>query len=56
MPPIGIQGGAFQPKTFGITGRSSSGNRGLANVLDIRADYPVHALLQHRFLLRPCPG
>jgi hypothetical protein len=32
-------GGAFQPKTFGYTGRPSSGNRGLANVWDISADY-----------------
>jgi hypothetical protein len=34
-------GGAFQPKTFGYTGRLSSGNRGLANVWDISADYEV---------------
>jgi hypothetical protein len=32
-------GGAFQPKTFGFTGRPSNGNRGLANVCDISADY-----------------
>lgn len=32
-------GGAFQPKTFGYTGRPSSGNRGLANVWDFNADY-----------------
>ncbi|HEY6338902.1 MAG TPA: alginate export family protein [Candidatus Sulfotelmatobacter sp.] len=34
-------GGAFQPKTFGYTGRPSSGNRGLANVWDLSADYQV---------------
>jgi hypothetical protein len=32
-------GGAFQPKTFGYTGRPSNTNRGLANVWDISADY-----------------
>ena len=32
-------GGAFQPKTFGFTGRPSNGNRGLANVWDLSADY-----------------
>lgn len=34
-------GGASQPKTFGYTGRPSSGNRGLANVWDLNADYQV---------------
>ncbi len=34
-------GGAFQPKTFGYTGRPSNGNRGLANVWDLSADYPL---------------
>lgn len=34
-------GGAFQPKTFGYTGRPSSGNRGLANVWDISAEYQI---------------
>jgi hypothetical protein len=34
-------GGAFQPKTFGYTGRPSNGHRGLANVWDISADYQV---------------
>lgn len=34
-------GGAFQPKTFGYTGRPSNGNRGLANVWDFSADYQV---------------
>ena len=34
-------GGAFQPKTFGYTGRPSHGNRGLANVWDMSADYQV---------------
>jgi len=32
-------GGAFQPKTFGYTGRPSNGNRGLGNVWDFNADY-----------------
>ena len=32
-------GGAFQPKTFGYTGRPSFGNRGLANIWDLSADY-----------------
>ena len=32
-------GGAFQPSTFGYTGRPSNGNRGLANVWDASADY-----------------
>jgi len=36
-----LGGGAFQPGTFGFTGRPSSGNRGLANVADLSADYQV---------------
>jgi hypothetical protein len=32
-------GGAFQPQTFGYTGRPSDHNRGLANVWDLSADY-----------------
>lgn len=32
-------GGAFQPNTFGYTGRPSNTNRGLADVLDLSADY-----------------
>jgi Alginate export len=32
-------GGAFQPKTFGYTGRPSNGNRGVANVWDFNVDY-----------------
>jgi hypothetical protein len=32
-------GGAFQPSTFGFTGRPSNKNRGLANVWDLSADY-----------------
>jgi hypothetical protein len=36
-----LGGGAFQPKTFGYTGRPSNGNRGLANVWDLSADYQV---------------
>ena len=34
-------GGAFQPKTFGYTGRTSAGNRSLANVWDISMDLPL---------------
>ena len=34
-----LGGGAFQPKTFGYTGRPSNSNRGLANVWDLSADY-----------------
>lgn len=34
-------GGAFQPHTFGYTGRASSGNRSLANVLDVSMDVPL---------------
>jgi hypothetical protein len=34
-------GGAFQPRTFGYTGRPSGGLRGLANVWDASADYRV---------------
>jgi hypothetical protein len=36
-----LGGGAFQPKTFGYTGRPSNGNRGLASVWDASADYQV---------------
>jgi Alginate export len=34
-------GGAFQPQTFGYTGRPSNNFRGLGNVWDISADYQV---------------
>ena len=33
--------GAFQPRTFGYTGRPSNGERSLANVADVSADYQV---------------
>lgn len=36
-----LGGGAFQPKTFGYTGRPSQGHQSLANVWDISADYQV---------------
>ena len=36
-----LGGGAFQPGTFGYTGRPSNGHRGLANVWDLSADYQV---------------
>jgi len=32
-------GGAFQPRTFGYSGRPGGGNRGLGNLWDISADY-----------------
>jgi hypothetical protein len=35
-------GGAFQPNTFGYTGRASNGNRSLANVWDVSLDVPLH--------------
>ena len=35
-------GGAFQPHTFGYTGRPSYGNHGLANYWDISADYTIN--------------
>jgi hypothetical protein len=34
-------GGAFQPKTFGYTGRASGGARSLANVWDVSLDVPL---------------
>src|SRR5215470_5610337 len=34
-----LGGGAFQPRTFGYTGRTSNGNRSLANMWDISGDY-----------------
>jgi len=34
-------GGAFQPQTFGYTGRTSGGNRSLANVWDVSMDVPL---------------
>jgi len=34
-------GGAFQPRTFGYTGRASNGNRSLANVWDVSLDVPL---------------
>ncbi len=34
-------GGAFQPKTFGYTGRASGGSRSLANVWDVSLDVPL---------------
>lgn len=33
--------GAFQPKTFGYTGRPSNGNRSLATVADLSAEYQL---------------
>jgi len=34
-------GGAFQPRTFGYTGRASGGNRSLANIWDVSLDAPL---------------
>ena len=34
-------GGAFQPWTFGYVGRPGGGNRGLANVFDLSADFQI---------------
>jgi hypothetical protein len=34
-------GGAFQPWTFGYTGRPSNGQSGLATLYDLSADYNV---------------
>ncbi|MFZ0759429.1 MAG: alginate export family protein [Candidatus Sulfotelmatobacter sp.] len=36
-----LGGGAFQPQTFGYTGRPNNGNRGLANVWDLSGDYQI---------------
>ena len=33
-----LGGGAFQPHTFGYTGRPSNGHRSLANVWDLSGD------------------
>ncbi|HTV58580.1 MAG TPA: alginate export family protein [Verrucomicrobiae bacterium] len=40
-----LGGGAFQHKTFGYTGRPSSGARSLANVWDISGDYQLTKFL-----------
>ena len=37
-----LGGGAFQPRTFGYTGRPSNGNRSLANVWDASAEYQLN--------------
>ena len=36
-----LGGGAFQPHTFGYTGRPSGGHQSLANVSDLSGDYQV---------------
>ena len=33
--------GAYQPQTFGYNGRPSNGERSLANVADVSADYQI---------------
>jgi Alginate export len=40
-----LGGGAFQPRTFGYTGRPSNGNRSLANVWDLSGDYQVTKMI-----------
>ena len=35
-------GGAFQPATFGYTGRPSNGQSGLATLYDVSGDYNVN--------------
>ena len=37
-----LGGGAFQPWTFGYIGRTTNGNRGLATLYDISADYNLN--------------
>jgi hypothetical protein len=37
-----LGGGAFQPWSFGYIGRTTSGNRGLATLYDLSADYNVN--------------
>jgi hypothetical protein len=36
-------GGAFQPATFGVTGRPANGHAGLATLYDVSADYRATA-------------
>ncbi len=38
-----LGGGAFQPWTFGFSGKPSNGGKGLANVYDINADYAFNS-------------
>jgi hypothetical protein len=45
-------GGAFQPKTFGYTGRTSGGNRSLANVWGVSLDLPLRYGFSPHHLLR----
>jgi len=40
-----LGGGAFQPKTFGYTGRPSGGHQSFANVWDLSADFQVNHML-----------
>lgn len=40
-----LGGGAFQPGTFGYTGRPSNGRRALSAVWDVSADYPLTRFL-----------
>jgi hypothetical protein len=39
-----LGGGAFQPRTFGYTGRPSNGNRSLANMWDLSGDYQLTSM------------
>ena len=38
-----VGGGAFQPWTFGFTGRAAAGRKSLANLYDMSADYRVNS-------------
>ena len=49
-------GGAFQPATFGYTGRASSGNTALAALYDISADYAVNSRLSLTAYYGQAPG
>jgi hypothetical protein len=40
-----LGGGAFQPSTFGFTGRPGNGSQSFATVWDISADYPLTRFL-----------
>jgi hypothetical protein len=43
-------GGAYQPWTFGYTGRSTSGRRSLANLYDTSVDYRVSSVTLTAYL------
>ena len=37
-----LDGGAFQPQTFGYSGRATSGRRSLANLYDTNLEYRMN--------------